>query len=59
MYLHALGFPGMQVVSDHPLCGLRNVISFSLLEGRGAYVFCDLSLLGRDEVWWNFPKSLS
>jgi hypothetical protein len=28
------------------LCGLRNVISPSLLEGRGAYVLYDLSLPG-------------
>ena len=27
-------------------CGLRNVISLSLLEGRGAYVLYDLSLPG-------------
>ena len=29
-----------------PPCGLRNVISPSLLEGRGAYVLYDLSLSG-------------
>ena len=29
-----------------PPCGLRNVISPSLLEGRGAYVLYDLSLPG-------------
>ena len=29
-----------------PPCGLRNVISLSLLEGRGAYVLYDLSLPG-------------
>jgi hypothetical protein len=29
-------------------CGLRNVISPSLLEGRGAYVLYDLSLPGQE-----------
>jgi hypothetical protein len=29
-----------------PPCGLRNEIIPSLPEGRGAYVLCDLSLLG-------------
>ena len=40
-----------------PPCGLRNVISLSLPEGRGAYVFYDFSLLGGEESGGIFQSS--
>ena len=50
MCLRPLGLPYPQVADGLvPLPrGLRNVISPSLLEGRGAYALYDLSLSGRE-----------
>lgn len=40
-----------------PPCGLRNVISLSLLEGRGVCVLYDLPLSGGEGSGENFQSS--